>query len=89
MRLSADKDDPGYDAEALKDCKSFVDGVEITNRCYTADEEEGKAWCFKLNELGNKFIDDATGEAAKEILSGEVVIMIGKGMNGYDAHSSH
>ncbi len=89
MRLSVDKDDPGYDSDALQNCKAFIDGVEITERCYTADEEEGKAWCFKLNELGNKFIDEATGEAAKEILIGEVIIMVGEGMNGHDTYSSY
>ena len=89
MRLSVRKDDPGYDAEALKDCRAFVDGIEVTDRCVTADEEEGKAWCFKHNEEGRAFVDDATGNPAEEILTGDVVIMIGKGMNGHDAHSSN
>lgn len=89
MRLSIREDDPGYDPRAIKDCKAFIDGVEITERCYTADEEEGKAWCFKHNELGEKFIDDATGRAAEEILIGAVVILIGKGINGHVPHSSY
>lgn len=89
MRLSVDKNDPGYDSEALKNCRSFVDGVEVTDRCYTADEEEGKAWCFKHNEMGQVFMDSATGEIVKEILVGDVVIMIGKGINGHVPHSSY
>lgn len=86
MRLSVRKDDSGYNPEALDNCRSFVDGVDVTARCYTADEEEGKAWCFKLNELGQKFIDPETNEPAVEVLSGEVIIVL-RETNGYDPHS--
>ena len=73
---------------ALGYCKVFVDGVDVTNNCYTADEEEGKAWCRKSNELGNRFIDPATGEVANEVLTGKVEIFLTTEiMNGNDAHS--
>lgn len=87
MRLSIYEDDPGYDRRALGSCKVFVDGVDVTDNCYTADEEEGKAWCRKRNELGNTFIDPATGEVANEVLTGRVEIFLTKqAMNGYDTH---
>lgn len=89
MRLSIREDDPGYDPRAIKDCKAFVDGVEVTERCHTADEEEGKVWCFKHNEIGQPFIDQATGKTAEEILIGKVIILVGKGINGNDPRSSH
>jgi len=86
MRLSVRKDDPGYDV-AAQHCQVFVDGIDVTVRCHTADEEEGKAWCFKHNELGRPFRDPATDEAAQEVLAGEVVILLNAGVNGYDPHS--
>ncbi len=86
MRLSVREDDPGYDSQATLGCRVFVDGVDVTTRCHTADEEKGKAWCFKLNEFGDKFKDPERGGAAEEVLTGEVVILQGKQVNGYDPH---
>ncbi len=88
MRLSVKKDDPGFDADT-QHCQIFVDGLDVTARCYTADEEEGKAWCFKHNELGEVFCDPATDKPAAEVLSGKVVIVLGAEINGYDPHSSN
>ncbi len=86
MRLSIREDDPGYGP--TQNCKVFVDDVEVTARCHTADEEQGKAWCFKLNELGEKFIDQAYDKVAEEVLTGKVVIIWSKDeMNGDDSHS--
>jgi hypothetical protein len=44
MRLSVDKDDPGYSPDAFK-AKVTLDGVELRN-CVTADEEQGVAICY-------------------------------------------
>lgn len=85
MRLSVREDDPGYSPQATFRCKVFVDDVEVTTRCHTADEEQGKAWCFKLNELGEKFRDG--DRAAEEVLTGKVVIILPKDeVNGHDTH---
>ena len=85
MRLSIRKDDPGYDKKAMG-CIIFVDGVDVTNRCFTADEEKGMVWCFKHNELGRSFLDNSNNPA-EEVLTGEVVIVLSKDrMNGYDPH---
>lgn len=87
MRLSIREDDPGYDKRAMG-CSVFVDGVEVTNRCFTADEEQGMAWCFKHNEFGNSFPDpDNSNNPAEEVLTGKVIIVLPRNrVNGYDAH---
>ncbi len=89
MRLSIRESDPGYDARACQSCTVFVDGVDVTGRCYTADEEEGKVWCFKHNELGQTFVDpDNEDKAAEEVLTGTVLIVLNSKLkNGYDPHS--
>ena len=81
MRVSVRKDDPGYDPILTLDCKVLVDGVDVTNRCYTADEEKGTAWCYKLNDEKQKFYDSVTDEAAQETLHGKVEIIV-KQQNG-------
>ncbi len=87
MRLSIDEDDPGYDERAIGQCRVLLDGVDVTNNCYTADEEEGKVWCRKRNELGNCFIDPETGGVASEVLTGKVKISLrAEDMNGHDPH---
>jgi hypothetical protein len=43
MRLSMDKDDPGYDPARGIHAKVLLDGVEVKD-CVTADEELGKVW---------------------------------------------
>ena len=76
MRLSILKNDPGYDFELSNRCKVLVDGVDVTNRCQTADEEEGKAWCLKHDSEGKAFTDHSIGEVAKEVLSGKIEIIL-------------
>lgn len=90
MRISVCKDDPGYDDRAFGRCKVFLDGADITQHCYTADEEEGKVWCRKVNEVGASFIDPATGKCANEVFTGKVEIFLAaKCMNGNDSYSCH
>ncbi len=88
MRVSIREGDPGY-REGYKYCTIFVDGIDVTGRCHTADEEEGKAWCFKHNEQEQKFMDPATGEPATEVLAGDVIILLSTKVNGYDPHTSN
>jgi hypothetical protein len=52
MRLSMDKDDPGYDpgydpARGIH-AKVLLDGVEVKN-CLTADEEKGEVVVLRLD----------------------------------------
>ena len=55
--------------------KILVDGVDVTNHCHTADEEEGKAYCYKCDEEGRHYIDpDNPHQAAQEVLEGKVEI---------------
>ena len=96
MRISIRKDDPGYDYRTTLrrghgwDVSIFVDGVDVTGRCHTADEEEGKAWCFKHNELGIPFTDpDFPDRAVEKVLTGKVVILLNDRMNGNDSYSCH
>ena len=90
MRLSVRKDDPGFNQEATLHCSIFVNGVNVTERCHTADEEEGKAWCFKHNELGRPFTDpNFPDRAVEEVLTGKVIILLNDRMNGDDSYSCH
>ena len=75
MRLSVRKEDAGYDPDTCMHAKVFVDGEEVSSRCFTADEEEGKAWCYKLNDEGEKFVRDGI-KIAEEVLTGEVKIVM-------------
>ena len=80
MRISVRKDDRGYDPRAGHGpyVKVYVNGADVTNRCYTADEEKGKAWCFRHNADGQPFPDPKDHEqAACEVLAGAVKIVIG------------
>lgn len=77
MRLSICKDDPGYDLEASFSCRVYLDGEDVTFRCFTADEEEGTVWLNKHNDAGESFVDQSTGRIAKETLSGKVEIVLG------------
>lgn len=48
MRKSVIRHDPGFDPLAWK-YQAFFDGEELEN-CFTADEEEGKAWVYAIND---------------------------------------
>jgi hypothetical protein len=51
-----------------------VNGVDVTRRCYAANDIDGWADCFQLDDRGRFFIDRETCEAARERLTGDVVI---------------
>ena len=76
MRVSMDKTDPGY--RGFNPCFVHLDGVDVTDKCQAADEELGKAWCYRLDEEGHTFVDpdDTSGWAAIEVLEGKVEITL-------------
>ncbi len=45
MRISMRKGDPGFNMFFADRCKVFVDGINVSSKCHTADEEKGMAWC--------------------------------------------
>ncbi len=59
-------------------CTVTVDGVDVTGRCHTADEEKGFAMCFKEDLFGEKYYDPDEDQVAEETLKGKVVISIMK-----------
>jgi hypothetical protein len=75
MRISVNRDDPGF-TDRASECEIYLDGVKITH-CITADEELGKAECYKLNEWGNPFISEANpGEFETETRRGVVHVVV-------------
>lgn len=38
--------------ELAVSAKAFVDGVDVSRRCYGADEELGEAYCYVENDKG-------------------------------------
>ncbi len=78
-RISVRPNDSGYDVRATQGyVKVYVNEIDVTNCCYTADEEEGKAWCYLRNEVGRVYVDPNDDEKiAEEILTGAVKIVIG------------
>ncbi len=87
MRLSVRKEDSGYSPLCSK-AKIFLDGVEVTNRCHTADDKSGIVWLYKLNDKGKKYVissDDPRDSidtrrrrsvVAQEMLQGRVEIRL-------------
>ena len=72
MRVSVREEDPGYNLAVAFNCSIIVDGVDVTLRCFTADEEKGIALCYKHDEDGKLYVD--SGMMAEEILHGKVEI---------------
>lgn len=56
-----------------------VNGVDVTSRCFAADDEQGLAYCWALNAQGRKYADG--NEVAKELLTGDVVIDFPRGLD--------
>ena len=56
-----------------------VEGVDVTNRCYMANDAEGWAECYVRDEDGRFFVAD--GRIARERLRGEVVIDFPRGLD--------
>jgi hypothetical protein len=73
MRISVDKNDPGFDERRAMDATVYLDGVEIRN-CVTADEELGECICFVLDRHG-PLQDDGSYETLTEVKRGVVKIV--------------
>lgn len=86
MRVSVKQDDPGY-VNYKPGQRSFLDGEEVTFRCFTADEERGEVHVYKLNERGKPYYDADKDEVPWEILRGEVRIVLNEFVNGVEIHS--
>lgn len=56
-----------------------VDGVDVTRRCYAADDQAGYADCFRHNADGRPYLEG--GQVAKERLTGQVVIDFPHGLD--------
>ena len=78
MRVSVHRGDPGYNPDLMGKCTVLLDGVDVTSVCYTADEEGGMAYCYKLNMSGKKYIDPDTDLIATIDMQGHVEIIIDK-----------
>lgn len=76
MRLSVDKDDPGYKPELLaKSVRVFVNGIQIAY-CVTADEEKRVVYCHVEEEHSkNLKRDPVTRELVVVERRGDVAIV--------------
>ncbi len=78
MRLSVDSDDKGYDPRIGPECKvkALLNGVDVTNCCITADEQEGMVLCHAVGQDGNIILNDEQTETVKKIKFGNVKIIV-------------
>lgn len=74
MRLSVDKDDPGYSPKAFE-ARPFLDDV-YQDHCITADEEEGIIIRF-VYENGQPVLSEDRESIMTEIVKGKVKIKMG------------
>lgn len=71
MKVSARPSSPHFtDAP----CRIFVDGNEVTDRCYEACDDTGYAWCYLKNEAGEFLVSGNT--VLTELLTGKVEIRL-------------
>ena len=71
MRMSVNKDDPGYHPLAMM-CHILFNGKELKN-CHTADEGKGIVYVYLLDSYGYFPQDDS--ELINEELKGKVEIV--------------
>lgn len=72
MRVSVDKDDPGY-SPLLIGCKVFYEGYERSH-VFTADEEKRTAVVAKLDSRGGVCLNKTRDDIEKETIYGHVRI---------------
>ncbi len=58
--------------------RAWVDGVEVSRRCYEADDVEGYALCFVEDKNGKLIVDPLSHAPKSERLTGNVVITLCK-----------
>lgn len=56
--------------------KVLVNDIDITNRCFEADDIEGYALCYKYDENGKFYLDLSGNDLVIEKLEGKVNIVI-------------
>jgi hypothetical protein len=73
-----------YKARTGVDLHVFIDGEDVTTRCYRAcahqdydTTQRGEVWLFCVNAKGEKYLDPATGLIAKEQRVGIMAIQPG------------
>lgn len=71
MRVSTQKDDPGFREDTYR-FEVFLNGKRLDN-CITADEEQMYVWVYKKGEDGKLSVDDY-GRFIEEKLIGAVKI---------------
>ncbi len=69
MRVSVIEGDPGYRADAVK-FKPLLNGAFVKG-CFTADEEAGEMWCYRLHPDGS-FNTDWRGKPVVQLRRGTV-----------------
>ena len=52
----------------------FLDGTDVTENCYRADDEAGIVWCYSRDVNKQLFIDPMTQKPAVSCLKGLVRI---------------
>ncbi len=85
MHVSVYKNSPYYNPDAVRNMKCFVDGAEVTKRCYEASEEDGFVKCYVVDDQSQKWVvDPESGEPQTEIIRGSVKLVIHGGENGHE-----
>lgn len=54
--------------------RASLDGIEVSNRCFFANDESGIVGLLSWDESGEFYYDPVTKKAAQEFLHGKVVI---------------
>ena len=76
MRLSVRKQDPGFNPHLSMRAQVLLDGTDVTDRCFTADEDAGKVWLFVKDENGKFVLNQDRTEVVEQELNGRVEIRI-------------
>lgn len=75
MRVSTDKDDPGFaNYEAGKTYRVTLDGVDVTKLCDMADEEQGVVRTYKVHPVDGGIFSEDGINVAVDHRKGKVVI---------------
>jgi hypothetical protein len=56
----------------------YVDGVDVTKRCFEADDEAGYVCLYKVDERGIPLRDIEREELATETIHGRVIIVFNR-----------
>lgn len=75
MRISVQKDDPGYSPLATRRCVPFLNGWPVSF-CITADEDKGYVWRYKTNSKGMVIVNAEGTGCEREQLFGVVEIKL-------------